>query len=190
MEIVIRKQMVSNWNQHRDNLISLIPNLGQKNNLSTYVSTDQDNNFVFEEDGDHETDYFHEQGWHHTDFLEDGVPRYQGVVKDLITPIIKEFLGDQGFEIVKMWYSRQRRGEGHPHHDHGAIGFASVLYVKFNPEVHSPTEYIFPRASQATSLPVEEGEFVMFPSKLKHQAPPNKSDEERIIVAMNIAVDN
>ena len=165
--------MVPNWNQHRDNLISLIPNV--------------EINAI----GPHESDYFHqEQGWHHTDFLEDDVPRYQGVVKDLITPIIKEFLGDQGFEIVKMWYSRQRRGDGHPHHDHGAIGFASVLYVKFNPEVHSPTEYIFPRASQATSLPVEEGEFVMFPSRLKHQAPPNESDEERIIVAMNIAVDN
>jgi len=180
MEIVIRKQMVPNWKQHRDNLISLIPNVEIEDmpfpNKTAYP---------------HETDYFHhEQGWHHTDFLEDGVPRYQGVVKDLITPIIKEFLGDQGFEIVRMWYSRQKKGDGHPHHDHGAIGFASVLYVKFNPEVHSPTEYIFPNASQATSLPVEEGEFVMFPSRLKHQAPANQSDEERIIVAMNIAVDN
>tara|TARA_B100001996_G_scaffold230302_1_gene177587 strand:+ start:947 stop:1489 length:543 start_codon:yes stop_codon:yes gene_type:complete len=180
MEITITKAPVKNWLQYRDNLIGLIPNLDNDPILSP-----------------HETDYFtdfqnlnDEQGWFHTDYLDGNTPKYYGLVKELVSPIIKDTLKGKGFDIVRMWYSRQNNGDGHPIHHHGNIGYSAVLYVKFNPEVHLPTEYLFPNTKKAKRFPVNEGEFVMFPSRLRHQAPPNQSDEERIIIAMNIAVDN
>ena len=142
---------------------------------------------------DHETDFFvkHEQGWHHTDYLNETEIQYREYVHNLIRPLVQETVGnDKTFDLLKTWYSRQRKGEGHPEHDHGIIGLASVMYVKFNPEVHKPTEYRFPFQKAYVSLPVEEGEIILFPSLLKHRAPPNEVDEERIIVAINIAVDN
>ena len=174
MEIKLYKHKIPNWEDHRDILIDMIPNRPDLKH-------------------DHETDFFakHEQGWHHTDYLNETEIQYREYVHNLIRPLVQESVGnDKTFDLLKTWYSRQRKGEGHPEHDHGTIGLASVMYVKFNPEVHKPTEYRFPRTDFYRSLPVEEGEFVLFPSRLKHRAPPNEVDEERIIVAINIAVDN
>ena len=184
MEIKLYKHKIPNWEDHRDTLIGMIPNR-------------PDMGFM----PDHETDFFsfdgtdqksiHEQGWHHTDYLNETEIQYREYVHNLIRPLVQETVGnDKTFDLLKTWYSRQRKGEGHPEHDHGTIGLASVMYVKFNPEVHKPTEYRFPRTDRFASLPVEEGEIVIFPSLLKHRAPPNEVDEERIIVAINIAVDN
>ncbi len=174
MEIKLYKHKIPNWEDHRDILIDMIPNRPDLKH-------------------DHETDFFakHEQGWHHTDYLNETEIQYREYVHNLIRPLVQETVGnDKTFDLLKTWYSRQRKGEGHPEHDHGTIGLASVMYVKFNPEVHKPTEYRFPRTDRFASLPVEEGEIVIFPSLLKHRAPPNEVDEERIIVAINIAVDN
>ncbi len=174
MEIKLYKHKIPNWEDHRDILIDMIPNRPDLKH-------------------DHETDFFvkHEQGWHHTDYLNATEIQYREYVHNLIRPLVQETVGnDKTFDLLKTWYSRQRKGDGHPEHDHGNIGLASVMYVKFNPEVHKPTEYRFPRTDRFTSLPVEEGEIVIFPSLLKHRAPPNEVDEERIIVAINIVVDN
>ena len=176
MEIKLYKHKIPNWEDHRDTLIGMIPKVDRH------------------KDDDHETDFFntnnmkHEQGWHHTDYLNETQIKYREYAHNLIKPLVKESLGN--FDFAKTWYSRQIKGDGHPEHNHGAIGFASVMYVKFNPEVHKPTEYRFPRTDCYRSFPIEEGEIVLFPSLLKHRAPPNEVDEERIIVAINIAVDN
>ena len=174
MELKIYKHKIPNWEDHRDILIGMIP--------------DRPDLWY-----DHETDFFekHEQGWHHTDYLKESKIEYREYVHNLIRPLVQESVGnDKTFDLLKTWYSRQRKGEGHPEHDHGTIGLASVVYVKFNPKVHKPTEYRFPKTNVYRSFPVEEGEIVLFPSLLKHRAPPNEVDEERIIVAINIAVDN
>ncbi len=190
MEIKLYKHKIPNWEDHRDTLIGMIPKVDKH------------------KDADHETDFFledffantntedsspellgkHEQGWHHTDYLKETQIKYREYAHNLIKSLVEESLGN--FDFAKTWYSRQVKGEGHPEHDHGTIGFASVLYVKFNPEVHKPTEYRFPRTDRFTSLPVEEGEIVIFPSLLKHRAPINEVDEERIIIAINITADN
>ena len=179
MEIKIYKHKIPNWEDHRDTLIGMIPKVGKL------------------KDVDHETDFFsfndihqkgrHEQGWHHTDYLRENQIEYREYAHNLIKPLVKESLGN--FDFAKTWYSRQSKGDGHPEHNHGAIGFASVMYVKFNPEVHKSTEYRFPKTDYYNSFPTEEGDIVLFPSMLMHRAPPNEVDEERIIIAINIAVD-
>ena len=172
MEVKLYKHKIPNWEDHRDILIGMIPKVDKH------------------KDDDHETDFFmkHEQGWHHTDYLEESQIEYREYSHNLIKPLVKESLGN--FDFSKTWYSRQRKGDGHPEHNHGIIGFASVMYVKFNPEVHKSTEYRFPRTDYYNSFPTEEGDLVLFPSMLMHRAPINESDEERIIIAFNIVVDN
>ena len=127
-----------------------------------------------------------------TDYGDYELPPYERVVTECIKDELMDFSGYLDFPLVimAMWYERSKRSHCHPVHNHGGAGFSAVMYVEFNPEVHKPTEYRFPRTDRFTSLPVEEGEIVIFPSLLKHRAPINEVDEERIIIAINIAADN
>jgi hypothetical protein len=93
----------------------------------------------------------------------------------------------------QLWTQRYHRGNYHSLHNHGFGSISGVLHLEFNPEVHLSTTlqcpYLNPLYGRVsmTQLPdVQEGDIVLFPSAICHEALPNESDEQRTIMSFNI----
>lgn len=134
----------------------------------------------------------------YTDFWDDrGVelPKYCDNVLEVITPNLKKFcevIDPHPVMITEMWYGRSNKGDYHHIHNHGGTGYSAILYVKYNPKVHESTVFYsaFTEPLKGDLIQwqpeVGEGDLVIFPSYLLHEARPNMSDEERLIVSFNI----
>tara|TARA_R110002020_G_C16272869_1_gene771251 strand:+ start:1380 stop:1931 length:552 start_codon:yes stop_codon:yes gene_type:complete len=140
-----------------------------------------------------------------TDFHDDGggwagnhkKPNYMNSVLDILEDSLIEFSSDLNHSrdqlvIRDMWYEKLNKYDYHECHNHGAIGYSACLYVHFNKQVHTPTKFHGPYLGflNGDSLffqpEVEEGDIILFPSALRHEAPINISDEARIVISFNI----
>ena len=90
-----------------------------------------------------------------------------------------------------MWCQTSYRGQKHNLHNHGYVGWSGVLYVKFDPQVHSATSFLSPFPNPydgglSYNVPnVEEGDLIVFPSTIAHESLENKSDKPRTIISFN-----
>ena len=136
-------------------------------------------------EGDQLTDYDSNRQYH---FL------LEAILMDDLIKIKKEFgYADKQFRINSAWFQQYNKKHSHYIHNHGFGGFSSVLYLKYNPENHSPTFFVAPFMSNIDGNlieyepdDVEEGTLIVFPTSLPHYVPVNKSDEPRIILSMNM----
>ena len=90
-----------------------------------------------------------------------------------------------------VWFQKYYENQFHSPHNHGTIGYSSVLYINFDKRIHKATRFLAPfnnpEGNEIEFVPdVDEGSFIFFPSYLNHYALPNKSDVLRIIMSMNI----
>ena len=90
-----------------------------------------------------------------------------------------------------LWCQRYKSRDYHVPHDHGTVGYSCVFYARINPKVHKSTLFFSPFAAESgsrdtSSIAVEEGDLVIFPSGLLHMAPPHDSDQDRIIISLNL----
>ena len=145
-----------------------------------------------------------------TDFFENSsqrkLPSYTDVVLDIVGPAIQTLQSSLGrgpdgqaltqdgwMGLDNMWYQTEYKGQNHELHNHGIIGWSSVLYVNYNPKVHSATKFLSPFGYgagtggmiQRYQPDVKEGDFIIFDSNIMHEALPNQSDEKRTIISMN-----
>ena len=145
-----------------------------------------------------------------TDFFENSnerkLPSYTDVVLDIVSPAIRTLQStlDRGPDgqllthgawmgLDNMWYQTEYKGHKHDLHNHGTIGWSSVLYVNYNPEVHTATRFLSPFGCgagtggliQRFQPDIREGDFIIFDSNIPHEALPNKSDEKRTIISLN-----
>ena len=49
--------------------------------------------------------------------------------------------------VANAWFQTYDKGHTHAVHNHGAIGFSSVLYIKFDKNEHKGTQFISPFTS-------------------------------------------
>ena len=132
-----------------------------------------------------------------TDFFdnkEKGIPKYMDTVGEVIADCMQDF--SQFYPcpvmVTSVWYARGGNMDAHAPHNHGATGYSAILYVDFDPFVHEPTRFFSPFSDPANGdmidfqPVVKEGDLVVFPSFVLHEAPPNKSDKPRTIVSFNI----
>ena len=96
-----------------------------------------------------------------------------------------------GEMVAEIWFQKYYENQFHSPHNHGAIGYSSVLYINFDKKIHKGTRFLAPfnnpEGNEIEFAPdVDEGSFIFFPSYLNHYALPNKSDTIRIIMSMNI----
>ena len=145
-----------------------------------------------------------------TDFFENSnqrkLPSYTDVVLDIVGPAIQTLQSSLGrgpdgqaltqdgwMGLDNMWYQTEYKGQNHELHNHGIIGWSSVLYVNYYPKVHSATKFLSPFGYgagtggmiQRYQPDVKEGDFIIFDSNIVHQALPNESDEKRTIISLN-----
>ena len=132
----------------------------------------------------------------YTDFFSEmenkDLPSYGEVVVDIIKPCLANFSDERRVEITDMWFQTAFKGNSHGLHNHGHSGWSSVIYVEFNPLNHLPTKFISPfnnpwNGNLVDYIPeVQEGDMIIFPANLPHEAEPNKSDERRTIISYNM----
>ena len=120
------------------------------------------------------------------------MPEYSDVVIDIIKPYLADFSGERRIEFTDMWYQKYYKGVQHSYHNHGHSGWSSVIFVEFDPELHEATQFISPFNNiwngnlEIFQPPVKEGDMILFPSTIAHEAPPNRSDTRRTIVSYNL----
>ena len=120
------------------------------------------------------------------------MPEYSETVIDIIKPYLADFSGERRVEFTDMWYQKYYKGVSHSVHNHGHSGWSSVIYVEFDPKVHEATQYFSPFKNiwngnlETFQAPVEEGDMVIFPATIAHEAPVNRSDKRRTIVSYNL----
>ena len=145
-----------------------------------------------------------------TDFFENSsqrrLPSYTDLVLDIVGPFIQTLQSSLGrgsdgqlltqdgwMGVDNMWYQTEYKGQEHKLHNHGNIGWSSILYVNYNPKVHTATKFLSPfncgagtgGLMQWYQPDVKEGDFIIFDSDIMHQALPNESDEKRTIISIN-----
>ncbi len=111
--------------------------------------------------------------------LEDDIVKFTTEVK---------YSGEMDADI---WFQKYYENQFHSPHNHGAIGYSSVLYINFDKRMHDGTRFLAPfndpDGNHVEFAPdVDEGSLIFFPSYLYHFTIPNKSDSIRIIMSMNI----
>ena len=134
----------------------------------------------------------------YTDFYKnaevgnDTLPDYASVVIDIIKPYLQDFTDQRRVEFTDMWYQKYYKNVQHQVHTHGHSGWSCVMYVEFDPMVHEPTQFYSPFKNpwngnlDTFQPPVNEGDMVLFPSTVMHEAPVNRSEKRRTIVSYNL----
>ena len=91
-----------------------------------------------------------------------------------------------------MWYQKYYKGATHSYHNHGYCGWSSIIYVEFDLNAHQSTKFISPfnnpwgGAMELFQPPIEEGDMIIFPSNIIHEAPVNISEVRRTIISYNL----
>lgn len=132
----------------------------------------------------------------YTDFFINGevkeLPSYFHTVVDIIKPYLKNFMDGNPVEFVEMWYQKYYNMVEHKTHCHGFTGWSSIIYVEFDPKVHESTRFFSPFRQpwdcdvEVFQPKVKEGDMILFPSSLLHEAPVNRTDTRRTIISYNI----
>ena len=132
----------------------------------------------------------------YTDFFINGkvkeFPSYFHTVVDVIKPYLKSFMDGNPVEFVEMWYQKYYNLVEHKTHCHGFTGWSSIIYVEFDPKVHQSTRFFSPFRQpwdcdiEVFQPEVKEGDMILFPSSLLHEAPVNRTNTRRTIISYNI----
>ena len=142
-----------------------------------------------------------------TEFESSHLNRY----KDYYDDIMHKFTVDVGVSnckcnIYETWLNYYE-GPGHfqEEHDHLPGFYSGIHYIKFDPEVHSQTQFVNPLHQMYTFMngdiefedhddstkqfwapDTKEGDIIIFPSFLRHMVPVSHHTDARITLAFNI----
>ena len=120
---------------------------------------------------------------------------YVRYLEDFLRPDLFEFCKEAQVtcSMTDAWCVRYERGDYQTIHNHRGWGFSGIIYVEFDPEVHSPTTFVAPWQEPRTdttslSMPkdVKEGTMFIAPSSCLHFVHPNTSRKRRTIISFDL----
>lgn len=136
-------------------------------------------------------------GDQHTDY--DSKNNYHSLVEALLMDDLKDAFrnlnvpNDITPRVTSSWFQYYDKGEHHAVHNHAIGGYSMVCFINYDRMVHRPTTFICPFLSfwdgnvrEYCPNDVDEGSIIIFPSALPHYVPPNKSEDQRLILSCNI----
>ena len=95
--------------------------------------------------------------------------------------------------MTDAWCVRYQKGDQQIIHNHRGWGFSGVLYVEYDPKVHTPTCFMCPwqnPSNDTTSLVfpqnVKEGTIFIAPSFTHHFVHPNQSRKPRTVISFDL----
>ena len=120
---------------------------------------------------------------------------YIRYLSDLLSDELDEFCkeAEVSVSMTDAWSARYQKGDRQDIHNHRGWGFSGLLYVEFDPKVHTPTCFMAPWQNPRTDTTylafpqgVKEGTLFIAPSFTHHYVQPNKSRKQRTIVAFDL----
>tara|TARA_B100001996_G_scaffold369692_1_gene343347 strand:+ start:65 stop:619 length:555 start_codon:yes stop_codon:yes gene_type:complete len=117
----------------------------------------------------------------------------QDFLKDILDEFCKE--AEVSCSMTDAWCVRYQKGDQQTIHNHRGWGFSGVLYVEYDPKVHTPTCFMAPwndPRSDTTILAypqVKEGMVIIMPSFSHHFVHPNKVRKQRTVIAFDLLPD-
>tara|TARA_Y100001973_G_C5185082_1_gene327299 strand:+ start:884 stop:1459 length:576 start_codon:yes stop_codon:yes gene_type:complete len=164
---------ITNWHHNKKQILDALP-------VETLEHRDPENLGLY-------SDYFVNAKAGHNK-----LPSYTDIVIDIIKPYLMDMSEGKRLELTDIWYQKYYKGINHSTHCHGATGWSAVIYVEYNPKVHHPTRFFSPFRDIWSGdcctfeEQVEEGDMIIFPSSILHEAPANQSEIRRTIISYNL----
>ena len=127
----------------------------------------------------------------HEDFVENPRP-WVDYLRPHLVPVIQEIHQELGFDTLKVhkiWFQQYETESIHGWHMHTDAQWTSVYYLDL-PDESPRTEILNPfTQNDIQTLEIKEGDVVMFPSYVIHQAPRNKGVDTKTIISWNSDAD-
>ena len=120
---------------------------------------------------------------------------YVHYLQEFLRPLLFEFCKEAEVtcSMTDAWCVRYRKGDHQTIHNHRSWGFSGVLYVEYDPKVHTPTCFMAPwqdPRTDTTSLAfpqnVKEGTVFITPSFTHHFVHPNKARKQRTVISFDL----
>ena len=120
---------------------------------------------------------------------------YVNFLSDLIRPTLEEFCkeAEVSCTMTDAWCARYKKGDYQITHNHRAWGFSGILYVDYDPEVHTPTTFMAPWQDPRTDKTlliypplVKESVLFITPSYTHHYVEPNNCDTIRTVISFDL----
>ena len=186
---------IENWSENKKKILDALPAEDETQLQFEDLLTDPKENGLY-------TDFFI-----NSKAGKEYIPSYFHTVLGVIKPCIADLtervvydakgepsrlFGEKSLEFVDMWYQKYYKNVEHKVHCHGNSGWSAVIYVEFDPEVHHSTMFYSPFRKpwngniETFQPPISEGDMIIFPSSILHEAPMNRSDKRRTIISFNI----
>ena len=121
--------------------------------------------------------------------------KYIHYLEEFLRPELLKFCQEAkvNFQMTDAWCVRYYKGDHQIVHNHRGWGFSGILYVEFDPSIHTPTCFVAPwqdPVTDSTSLAfpqnVKEGTLFIAPSFTHHFVHPNTGDERRVVIAFDL----
>ena len=120
---------------------------------------------------------------------------YVHYLEDFLRPLLFEFCKEAEVtcSMTDAWCVRYQKGDQQTVHNHRSWGFSGVLYVEYDPKVHTPTCFVSPWNDPRTDTTtlvfpdnIKEGTVVITPSVTHHFVHPNLSRKSRTVVSFDL----
>ena len=120
---------------------------------------------------------------------------YVRYFEDFLKPELTEFCkeAEVSCSMTDAWCVKYQKGDQQTIHNHRGWGFSGVLYVEYDPNIHTPTCFMAPwqdPRQDVTSLAfpknVKEGTVVITPSFTHHFVYPNQARKQRTVISFDL----
>ena len=120
---------------------------------------------------------------------------YVRYLEEFLRPELSEFFkeAEVSFHMENAWCVRYRKGDCQGIHNHRAWGFSGVLYLEFDPKIHTSTLFVSPwqdpivdTAQVNAPQDVKEGTVFIFPSYCLHCVTPSKVSKPRMVISFDL----
>ena len=120
---------------------------------------------------------------------------YVRYLEDFLRPELSEFCQEAQVtcSMSDAWCVKYQKGDHQTVHNHKGWGFSGILYVEYDPKVHTPTCFVAPWQDPRTdttylSKPQNIGEGIIFiaPSSALHFVHPNTIRKQRTVVVLDL----
>ena len=120
---------------------------------------------------------------------------YLYYLSDLIEPELSEFCKEAKVtcSMTDAWTVRYQKGDRQTIHNHRSWGFSGIIFLEFDPKIHTPTCFVSPYQDPRTDTTtitkpadVEEGVIIIFPSYTLHYVEPNNYRKRRSVISFDL----
>ena len=165
---------VDNWNIKKTNLMKILEE-------STIEKDSDDLHSSYYTEGEH--------GWNISK-----LKNISSILEDELKVFSQQFLFPS-IQITSSWFEVAKKYECHGAHSHDSKGYVAVCYLQYDNTKHKPVTFIAPFKDFVTGCDlkyevedVEEGSIIFFPASIIHETKVNESNLDRIVVTLNMNV--